>query len=375
MRKHLNDKSKHVAMLMPVGGSGGVQRVMTNLANGLSDLGHEVHIICADGSGGLPDISGKVELYDLDMRRFRGDVNVIVSMREIRRALKEHHYPILLTAPGLSGQVGIAAARGLCTKVVVMVDNKISLLKRLSIKHRLSYAAAVRMYGRASAVVAAHDAALDDLRACLSWKVNAKLVRIYHPIVPDDIKAKESEAPDFSWDSSVPVVVAAGRLVDEKDFKTLIEAFAILCRKRPCRLVILGEGPLREDLDSLVSKLEIRECVSMPGNVENVYKYFSRSDVFALSSKREAFGNVLVEALACGVPCVATRCESGGPQEILADGKYGCLVDAGDKVALSIALSEVLDAPKSRQLLVKRGMEFSIKSSACAYSELFDKVC
>ena len=371
----MNDKNKHIAMLMPSGGSGGVQRVMTNLANGLSSLGHDVHIIFADGSKRLPGISGKVELIDLKMRRFYGDINVMVSERKIRKVLKSNMYTSLLTAPGFSGQVGIVASRGLHINVVVMVDNKISLLKDLSYKHRLAYATAVQMYGKASAVVAAHDAALSDLQKCLSGDVNAKLVRIYHPIVPDDIESREEEEPDYPWDCSIPVVIAAGRLVEEKDFKTLMEAFAILRRERPCRLVILGEGPLRGELENFAIKLNIDEYVSMPGSVKNVYKYFSRSNVFVLSSKREAFGNVLVEALACGVPCIATRCESGGPQEILQDGRYGRLINVGDVSTMAEAMAEALDNPKVEGEITKRGMEFSIMNSVRAYSRLFDEVC
>lgn len=112
--------------------------------------------------------------------------------------------------------------------------------------------------------------------------------------------------------------------------------------------------------------------------VDNVYSYFSRSSVFVLSSKREAFGNVLIEALACGAPCVATRCASGGPQEILGDGEYGSLVDIGDVEGMAGAIVHYLKGLSADERysdeLVNRGLEFTIKQSALQYSSLIERL-
>ena len=128
----------------------------------------------------------------------------------------------------------------------------------------------------------------------------------------------------------------------------------------------------------LAKKLGISEFVRFDGMVDNVYSYFSRSSVFVLSSKREAFGNVLIEALACGAPCVATRCASGGPQEILGDGEYGSLVDIGDVEGMAGAIVHYLKGLSADERysdeLVNRGLEFTIKQSALQYSSLIERL-
>ena len=170
------------------------------------------------------------------------------------------------------------------------------------------------------------------------------------------------------------MIVAAGRLVEEKDFSTLLRAFAIVCSQRSAELIVLGDGPLRGDLERLAGELGIAGNVRFEGMVGNVYAYFSRSGVFVLSSKHEAFGNVLIEALACGTPCVATRCASGGPQEILADGEYGHLVEIGDVEGIAEAINRTLNDSVNGYCLasnlVDRSFEFTVAHSTSQYSSL-----
>ena len=364
-------------LLMPVGGSGGVQRVMANLANGLDGLGCSVVAVCCDASEGLPGLKSSVELIDLGKCGLHGDVKVIVSLRAVRALLRRRKPDALITAPGFSGQVGVLAARGLRTRVIVMVDNKLSLLKTLSWKHALIYRTAVALYGSADAVVAAHDAALADLERCLPSRHRAKLLRIYHPLIPDDVKERMVEPVEPAWDALENVAISAGRLVDEKDYETLIRSFALVRKMRDANLVILGDGPLRSHLEELAADLGISDSVHLWGVVDNVYRYFARSSVFVLSSKREAFGNVLIEALACGIPCVATRCASGGPQEILGDGDYGTLVDIGDVEGMACAIRAGLEE-RSREekadVQQERVKAFGVKESSLAYLELISKV-
>jgi len=138
--------------------------------------------------------------------------------------------------------------------------------------------------------------------------------------------AKAAESPNHPWlmEGQEPVILAAGRLSPEKGFSTLIQAFARLAAKRACRLVILGEGRQRGDLERLVNDSRLMDRVSMPGWTTNPFAYMSRAALFVLSSVREGLGLVLIEALACGCPCVSTDCPSG-PREILQGGDLaGC---------------------------------------------------
>ncbi len=117
-------------------------------------------------------------------------------------------------------------------------------------------------------------------------------------------------------------MLAAGRLTPQKDFSTLLRALKIVRQNCDVRLVILGEGKQRAHLESLVKELGLESYVSMPGITRNPYAHMARADLFVLSSAWEALPTVLIEALAVGVPVVATDCVSG-PREILQDGRCG----------------------------------------------------
>lgn len=366
--------SNKIALLMPVAGSGGVQRVVINLVNGLVREGWLVDVVCADARGGLAGIDAEVRLLDIGVASTHGDLKLIKGFSRIRAALREGGYAALVTAPGFAGQVGILACLGLPTKVVVMVDNRLSLLKDLGGLHTAQFKSAQFLYPRADAVVAAHDSALADLERVLPPVRKATLARIYHPLIPGDVACLAKAEPLAPLPSELPVIVAAGRLVEEKDFDTLLKAFARVRNRRPVALVILGDGPLRAELEELATELGVASDVRFEGMVGNVYAYFSRSSAFVLSSKREAFGNVLIEALACGTPCVATRCASGGPQEILASGEFGQLVDIGDVGGMANAMLRVLEGTSddgvTAKQLVARGHDFTIDKSAEGYSLL-----
>ena len=162
------------------------------------------------------------------------------------------------------------------------------------------------------------------------------------------------------------MVLGAGKLKKQKDFATLVKAFAEVRHRRLARLVILGEGPRRGALLALARKLGVAEDIELPGFVANPFAFMARSSVFVLSSAWEGFGNVLVEAMACGCPVVSTDCPSG-PSEILEDGRHGPLVPVGDPAGLAKAICEVLDAPRERAALEERASVFTAAASAEHY--------
>ncbi len=367
-------KRQRIAILTPVGGSGGVQRVITNLANGLSEIGWPVDVLCADGEENLPGLNQNIQLIDLGIRKSHGDLKLIFGYRAIKGRVRSVKYGAMITAPGFAGQIGVLACRRISTKVVIMADNKISLLKELDAMHRLQFCSAKMIYPKADAIVAAHDSALNDIKENLP-KANADLVRIYHPLIPGNVGDLMRKEPEVPVPDDAPVIVAAGRLVEEKDFDTLLEAFAIVRAKKPSYLLILGDGPLKTSLEKHAQQLDVQDSVVFAGRVSNVYSIFARSDLFVLSSKREAFGNVLIEALACGLPCVATRCASGGPQEILEDGRLGILVDSGDTRALAQAIEQsLLQKDMGCAMRVSRSGGFGCKSSIEGYSALLERL-
>ena len=202
-----------------------------------------------------------------------------------------------------------------------------------------------------------------------------KIATIYNPVVTPDLHAKAAEQPDHPWfrDDGARVLLAVGRLEKQKDYPTLIRAFARLAARRPCRLVIIGEGSQRTEVEGLVKKLDLTNQVSLPGWVENPFAFMSRASLFVLSSIYEGLPTVLVEALACGCPCVSTDCPSG-PAEILLNGEIGPLVPVGDSAALAEAMERVFDAPPDRRLLQQRAAYFSADRAVAAYEDLIASV-
>ena len=202
-----------------------------------------------------------------------------------------------------------------------------------------------------------------------------RIVRIYNPVVSDRLHSQSVKFPDHPWFSSSgpPIVLAAGRLKPQKDIPSLIRAFSIIQRERPLRLIILGEGEEREDLEQMTRSLGIEDRVSLPGWVPNPYSYMSRSALFVHSSRYEGLGNVLIEALACGCPCVSTNCPSG-PSEILSNGRVGPLVPVGDVEALARAMKATLDSPPPRELLMDQASRFSVDNSISGYDTLIRAV-
>jgi glycosyltransferase involved in cell wall biosynthesis len=162
--------------------------------------------------------------------------------------------------------------------------------------------------------------------------------------------------------------MGVGRLTRQKDFPTLIRAFAAVRKVRDCRLVILGEGKDRPALEALAKEMGVGGDVDLPGFVENPYAHMSRASLFVLSSAWEGSPNVLTEALALGLPAVATDCPSG-PREILEDGRYGPLVPVGDADALAGAILKTLTHPPESAELKRAAGPYTVEESSRRYLE------
>lgn len=178
-------------------------------------------------------------------------------------------------------------------------------------------------------------------------------VAVYN--IVDDRRSRELmlEPVSHPWlaDPVGDVLVAAGRLAPWKGFSDLVRAVKLLVdRGRDVRLLILGDGPLRAELETLISSLGLAGNVQLVGYVANPLKYFSRAKVFVLSSLVEGLPNVLVEAMMCGCTPVATNCPTG-PDEVLQGGRFGFLVPVQDSVAMADAIGKALDSPVPRALL------------------------
>ena len=231
-----------------------------------------------------------------------------------------------------------------------------------------------RLFHGAAHFVGVSRGVSDSLAAAVAVP-GENITTIYNPVVTPEVHVRAAEQPGHPWllDGDAPVILAAGRSSKEKDYPTLLRAFARLVGQRPCRLVILGQGEKKGELEGLAQDLAVAHRVSFAGWVENPFAFMSRASLFVLSSIHEGFAMVLVEAMACGCPCVSTDCPAG-PAEVLEDGKYGPLVPVGDEAALAEAMGRVLDQPPEKPVLRQRAADFSVDRAVDAYEQLIESL-
>lgn len=285
--------------------------------------------------------------------------------------------PDAILAAGTQSNLAAIIARtaaGIPARLVVSEHNTLSIVAhRGHGVFRRAYPGLVqRFYPEADAVVAVSRGVAQDLAqtACLPEEL---ITLIYNPVDVEAIAHAGKMLVEHPWltDRSYPIVLGAGRLHRQKDFPTLIHAFAIARKERDLRLVILGEGSERKMLEALCQRLGVWGDVLMPGFVGNPFAWMSRASIFVLSSAWEGFALVLVEALASGCPVISTDCPNG-PREILQDGAYGSLVPIGNPVAMADAMLATLAAPPDVVRLQARAAEFSVGSTVAGYRRLLE---
>ncbi|SDI42131.1 glycosyltransferase [Natribacillus halophilus] len=203
----------------------------------------------------------------------------------------------------------------------------------------------------------------------------SKIEVIYNPVEFDKIQELSMDkVKDFRKNGEEKLLIAVGRLVEQKDFKTLLKAFSTISQQINSRLIILGKGPKEEELKKQSNDLGIGEKVVFLGFKNNPYKYMRLADAFVLSSKWEGFGHVIVEAMATGTSVISTDCESG-PREIILEDKYGILVPVGDDRQLSIETIRLLKDDKTKENMIaqsyKRAQDFNVKKIIKEYEKAF----
>jgi glycosyltransferase involved in cell wall biosynthesis len=198
---------------------------------------------------------------------------------------------------------------------------------------------------------------------------------VYNPVITPALMALAQEVPDHPWlaPGQPPVILGVGRLTRQKDFSTLIRAFAEVRRRRVARLLILGEGEERTRLQALAAELGLGDDVALPGFRDNAMAYMAASRVFVLSSAWEGLPTVLIEALAAGARVVSTDCPSG-PREILQEGRLGTLVPVGDPAALAGAMLDALDGSSQATPLEALTL-FTLETAVDNYLRVIESAC
>lgn len=343
----MSEPKTRLAVFMPSMRGGGAQRAMLNLAQGVAERGYAVDLVLAQAEGPLlSEVPNSVRVVNLRASR------VVMSLSPLVRYLRRERPQTMLTVQNHANIVALWARRlaGGNMRLVVSVRNTLSqgAQNATSQRARLMPQLIKRFYPWSDGIVAVSKGVAEDL-AQIAGIPREHIRVIYNPIVTPELREKANAPMSHPWFDlgQPPVLLAVGRLAPQKDFPTLVRAFASVRETRRMRLLILGEGREQHALEMLIRELGLEQEVDMPGFVANPYPYMARASIFVLSSRWEGLPGVLIEALYCGAPIIATDCPSG-PREILADGAYGELVPVGDEVALAKAIETTLDREAPR---------------------------
>ncbi|HYC96172.1 MAG TPA: glycosyltransferase [Sphingomicrobium sp.] len=349
----------HIALLLPNMGGGGAERVALTLIDHFVARGYSVDLVLMRAEGELlPLVPAEVQIVDLAVKRVRGLVGPLAAYLERAKpgAMQVSMWPLTVAA------IVARAIQRSPTRIVI--SDHAALSKEYGDKgfwHRQLLRWSMRLfYPKAEArVVVAADTAKDLAR--LSGLPERSFEVIYNPVAPPSETA-EGPAGEQLWNGSGRRILNVGRMNSQKNQRLLLDAFARLVQRCDARLIILGDGVLRSELERQAQDLGIAHRVEMPGFQLNLGSYYRSADLFVLSSDFEGYPLVLIEALHCGLPIVSTDCLSG-PAEILDHGEFGRLVPCGDSARLAEAMVEALQLPANPERLRQRAAELTANAT------------
>jgi N-acetylgalactosamine-N,N'-diacetylbacillosaminyl-diphospho-undecaprenol 4-alpha-N-acetylgalactosaminyltransferase len=356
---------------------GGAERVLTTILGASAPWRdrYDVHLALLDDEQRAYAVPEWIKVTQLDARHRLGAS--IVQLRRLAGRLNPDVALAFLTRANVATAMAMAG-RGRPWLISERVNTSAHLGSGAG---AIAARAMVRLaYPRARHVIAVSDGVADDLVENFGV-ARDRVSAIANPVDHDAIAAQAAAPAPLAIDGGY--VVAAGRLVPNKNFALLVDAFA--ASGLPHRLVIMGEGPERASLEAQIAAKGLAGRVLLPGFVANPFAMLARARLFAMPSNAEGFPNGLVEAMACGLPVVATNCASG-PSEILAglpreavvDTRQvpaGALVPTNDVAALASALREVASEPRrtiAAQAARQRSLDYGVAQATEHYWRRID---
>lgn len=353
-------QSRRIGICLPDMGGGGAERVAIEIIHELLGAGHQVDLVLVQAIGQLLElVPPQVRIVDLKAPRLLGALGPLIRYfrRERPDAMQISMWPLTTVA--------ILAHRLSRSRALLMISDHVAFSHagwRDKMAIRMT---AGPLYRLADVRVVVSEGAARDV-AALTGLGRDEFELIYNPISPPERIRPTTEAERL-WGGAKHRIVAAGSLKPQKNHALLLRAFARMDRK-DSKLMILGEGPLRPDLERLAAELGVADRVVLPGFQIDPWPFYASASLFVLSSDYEGFANVVLEAMAAGLPVVSTDCQSG-PAEILDHGRFGALVPVGDEAALAAAMDHALDNPGGAEARKARAATFA-QGSSRRYREL-----
>ena len=347
--------------------------MVVNLIRGFVDLGQPVDLLTVRAEGPhidrLPEQVNHIRL---------GTAHTQLAIPVLARYLRRARPAALLAAKDRAGRAAVIARilAGTDTRILLRLGTNLStaMADKSALSKWIRYGPIRLLYPKIDCIVAVSDGVAEDT-AAISGIPPRRISVIRNPVITPELYTQANEPCSHPWfrEKGCPVILGAGRFQRQKDFPTLLKAFAEVRRRRRCRLVILGEGAQRPRLQQLIDGLGIGVDVDLPGFQGNPYPFMKQAGLFVLSSAWEGSPNALTEAMALGTPVVSTDCPSG-PRELLHGGLYGPLTPVGDVAALAQGMLDVLQSPPEPGTLMGSVAQYNQAQSAVAYLQVLGLV-
>ncbi|MEN3014401.1 MAG: glycosyltransferase [Endomicrobiia bacterium] len=368
---------RKIIFVIPSLSGGGAERVLVNILKYLDRSRFFSKVIVFEPKNDYEeDTPGDIEIICLN-KKSRFDFFKLLLL--LSKKLKEEKPDLVVSSLSYANYLTLLANRIFKLNFSIVIteqnypDMEIST-QRFSSLHKFLMK---KTYSFASAVIAVSKGVKENL--CENYGVNEnKCFVIYNCVDFDNIREKLKENVNHLWfEERIPIIISCGRLSLQKNYPFLLRSFKKVLNLIDARLVILGKGELEEFLKKYTEELGIKERVLFLGFQRNPFKYIAKSTIFVLSSSFEGFGNVLLEAMACGVPVISTDCPFG-PNEIIKNGENGILVPVNDEDALCNAIVKLLKDKELREKLVLNGLKtvqnFDVKNMVLNYEKIFEFV-
>jgi glycosyltransferase involved in cell wall biosynthesis len=368
-----------IAFWLPNFEATGLQTSTILIADSLARRGVAVDLVVSNNQGSLAGlVRPPVQVVDLDLGNNNLGKGLFKAVGYVRRERPNaifaysgsgHLLALLVQLARRPTQIWIwELSTKRYRKMARKKENKGKILAHrvwLFATRSLYYVARRALIHRVGGVVTNSKAVAEEVEATLSPR-SGKVHVIYNACAADlDAAAARANSTARAAKGEGPLIISVGRLSPRKDLDVLLRAFRQFRDQRPARLSLIGDGPHRGALEALTEELGLQGEVDFAGFQLDPFGYGREADLFALAAREEPFGNVLVEAMAAGIPVVSTA--STGPREILEGGRYGPLVPVLDPEALAKAIADALDNPVDRDVLVKRAMAFHADRIASQY--------
>lgn len=356
--------SRRVAIFLPSLHGGGAERAMLVFARELLIRGYPVDLVVAKKEGPLVSIIPfGARVVDCESRRM---LHAFPKFAAYLRANEPLAVYSTITHANIMAALTCRAVK-LSAPLIVRQSNAPLSERKRGVMHAVTRRLIPLAYLKASSVIAVSEgvrAELISLQPTLSERTKV----LPTPVLSAEVRGQGEQPPAHPWftERRGPVILSAGRLERHKGMLELVRAFAVVRKSRQVKLMIIGEGSARPEIEAEVCRLGLTDDVDLPGFQRNPFSFMNHADLFVLNSSYEGLPNVLIQAMSFGTPIVSTDCKSG-PSEILQDGRFGRLIPVGSHESLVTALAESLGLPKHRAAQESAWGRYGAEQATSAY--------